>query len=166
MVGKEESNMEEKWIYKTDDQIHDPIETQSSVPNSEGVDWDDDSGAIHTVKNTYKITKEDGWQRNRGYHRNRRPVDVGGARPQMIKGTQVGMSYSTDDYRVVIPALIIMLLIMVVICVVVTILIPPMGIIFDIFMLIAVIGMIRQRPDKKWRAQAKRLKEEKERNLK
>ncbi len=57
--------MEEQWAYKTDEQIYPPREIQSSQPYPEGVDWEDDSGAIHSVKQTYKITKEDGWQVNR-----------------------------------------------------------------------------------------------------
>lgn len=154
--------MEEQWTYKTDDQIHPPREIQSSVSYPEGVDWNDDSGAIHTVKQTYKITKEDGWQDNRGYHRNMMSPEQRRTKPQKIKGTQVGIHYETDDYRVVIPVLIVMGLIITAVCVIVTIIIPPFGIFFDIIWALAVIGIIRQRPDRKWRNQAKRHREAKE----
>lgn len=154
--------MEEQWIYETDDQIHPPTRIQSSKPYPEGVDWDDDSGAIHTVKQTYKITKEDGWQDNRAYHRNMLSPERRKTKPQKIKGMQVGMSYTTDDYRVVIPALIVFGIIMTAVCVFLTIVIPPFGIMFDVFWVLTVIGIIRQRYDKKWRNQAKRRREEKE----
>lgn len=154
--------MEEKWEYETNDHIHPPVRMQGEGNPPGEPDWNDDSGAIHTAKQSYHITKEDGWQRNRGYDGNMRPVDVRGARPQRIKGTQVGISYTTDDYRVVIPVLIVLLLIMAGVCAIVTYLIPLFGIFFDVIFVLAVIGIVRQRPDKKWRAQAKRLKEEKE----
>lgn len=157
--------MEEQWTYKTDDQIHPPRTMQSSTPYPEGVDWDDDSGAIHSVKNTYKITKEDGWQANRGYHRSMMSPEQRRTKPQKIKGMQVGMSYSTDDYRVVIPVLIVFGLLITAVCVVVTIIIPPFGILFDVMWIAAVIGIIRQRPDKKWRNQAKRRKEQKDNDI-
>lgn len=50
------------------------------------------------------------------------------------------------------------------VCVIVTYLIPPFGIFFDVMFMLVVIGIIRQRPDKKWRNQAKRIREEKEKN--
>lgn len=155
--------MEQKWEYETKDHIHPSVKVQGEgIPSGQEPDWDDDSGAIHTEKHSYKITKDDGWQRNRGYRRNMTHFEAERNTPQMIKGTQVGMSYSTDDYRVVMPALIVMLLVMAGVCVVVTCLIPPFGIFFDVMFVLVVIGIIRQRPDKKWRNQAKRLKEEKE----
>ncbi len=154
--------MEEQWTYKTDEQIYPPREIQSSQPYPEGVDWEDDSGAIHSVKQTYKITKEDGWQVNRGYHGSMMSPGERRTRPQMIKGTQVGMHYETDDYRVVVPFLIVIGIIMTAVCVLVTISAPLFGVIFDVMWLIAIVGIIRRRPDKKWRAQAKRRKEAKE----
>lgn len=157
--------MEEQWTYKTDDQIHPPREIQSSAAYPEGVDWDDDSGAIHTVKQTYKITKEDGWQDNRGYHRNMMSPEQRRTKPQKIKGTQVGIHYETDDYRVVIPFLIIFGIIMTTVCVIVTMKIPLFGIFFDVMWVLTIIGIIRQRYDKKWRNQAKRRKEAKENDI-
>ncbi len=154
--------MEEQWTYKTDDQIHPPREIQSSEPYSEGVDWDDDNGAIHSIKYNYKITKEDGWQANRGYHRYMMSSEMRRTTPQMIKGTQVGIKYKTDDYRIVVPFLIVVGTIMTAVCVFLTIVVPPFGILFDVMWLIAIVGIIRRRPDKRWRAQAKRRKEAKE----
>lgn len=62
--------MEQKWEYETNAQIHPSVKVEGEgIPHRQGPDWDDDSGAIHTVKQSYKITKEDGWQRNRGYLR-------------------------------------------------------------------------------------------------
>lgn len=157
--------VEEQWTYETNDQIHPPTRIQSSVPYPEGVDWDDDSGAIHTIKQTYKITKEDGWQDNRAYHRNMLSSEERITGPQKIKGTQVGMSYTTDDYRVVIPVLIVFGLIMTAVCVFLTITVPLFGILFDVIWVMAIIGTIRQRYDKKWRNQAKRRKEAKENDI-
>ena len=157
--------MEEQWTYKTDDQIHPPREIQSSAAYPEGVDWDDDSGAIHTVKQTYKITKEDGWQDNRGYHRNMMSPEQRRTKPQKIKGTQVGIHYETVAYRVVVPLLFIFGIIMTAVCVIVTMKIPLFGIFFDVMWALTIIGIIRQRYDKKWRNQAKRRKEAKENDI-
>ena len=162
-VSKVGEIMEEQWTYKTDDQIHPPTKKQSSTPDPEGVDWEDDSGAIHSFKYTYKITKEDGWQGN-AYYRNL-PVGQKRKNPQMIKGTQKGVHYTTDDYRVVVPVLIVLGLLMTAVCVFLTIKFPLLGILFDVFWFVVLISNIRPRHIRKWRNQAKRHKEQKENDI-
>ncbi len=155
--------MEEQWTYKTDDQIHPPKEVRGSTPDSRGVDWEDDSGAIHSRKYTYKITKEDGWKANAYYRR--LPVGQRRKTPQMIKGTQVGMVYTTDDYRVVVPVLIVLGILMTAVCVFLTIKVPPLGILFDVFWFVVLISNLRPKHIRKWRNQAKRHKEQKENDI-
>ena len=35
---------------------------KSKEISDENIDWNDDSGVIHSIKRDYQITEEDGWQ--------------------------------------------------------------------------------------------------------
>lgn len=133
------------------------MENEYNKPYEE-IDWDDDSGEIHTYKEKYHLTKEDGWQPNRAYRG--LGLSKQGKKNRMIKGTQIGTTYVTDDYRKVIPVQIISTIIVIVLCIVVTKLILPVGILFDIMGVAWVIGIWKRAPYKKWKNQANKRKED------
>ncbi|MCM1494672.1 MAG: hypothetical protein NC089_02630 [Bacteroides sp.] len=126
------------------------------------VDWEDDSGEIHTVASNYNITWEDGWQKNNGI-RNRSIVTGNQHQSKMryVRGMQTGGSVTTDDYRVVIPAYIIGTIVIIVLCIVVTFVYLPLGIFFDIVGIVWIIGLWAKAPFTKWKNQKKKLEEEK-----
>lgn len=134
-------------------------ETKMNNENSnfnESIDWDDDSGVIHTIKNGYNITKEDGWQDNHANGSNQ--LD---SKMQKIKGKQFGFSYVTDDYRKVIPGYIFGTIFIIILGIVTTIILPFMGLFIDVFGIVWIIAMWKNAPFTKWNNQAKKLKEEK-----
>lgn len=139
------------------------MENGEMNPNpNQKIDWDDDSGEIHTVVDKYKITKEDGWQRNNAIAQH---SIVSGNQHQSnmryVKGTQVGVRMTTDDYRMVIPAYIIGTILIIVVCIVVTFVWLPLGVFFDIFGIVWIIGLWAKAPYTKWRNQREKLKEQK-----
>lgn len=129
---------------------------KEQMDSNNQIDWDDDSGVIHTHKENYHLTKEDGWQENRAL----RGMNKVGHKTRNIKGTQVGYSYVTDDYRAVIPAYIIGTIIVIIFCVVATMVFLPLGIMIDIMGVAWVVGMWKNAPYKKWKNQAQKRKEQ------
>lgn len=120
------------------------------------IDWNDDSGEIHTVIHQYNQTTEDGWQNNRAvYGSNYTTTDN-----QQIKGIQTGFVYQTDDYRKVLPAYIIGTIVLIAVSIITLILIPIIGIFVSIFSIVWIIGLWAKAPFKKWRNQEKKLKED------
>lgn len=126
--------------------------------SEQNVDWNDDSGEIHTIKHKYHLSAKDGWQRNRALYGSH----VVTSDRRRIKGTQVGYTYVTDDFRKVLPGYIIGTILMIVISIVFCIFIPFVGILVSIFSIVWIIGMWKQAPIKKWQNQAKKIKQEKE----
>lgn len=129
---------------------------EQDMPETAQPDFDDDSGEIHTTVNYYNQTKEDGWQQNKalyGSHLNT-------SETRNIKGTQVGYTYVTDDYRKVLPAYIIGTILMIIISIVLLILVPVFGVFVSIFSIAWIVGMWKKAPVKKWKNQAKKLKDE------
>lgn len=126
------------------------------------VDWEDDSGEIHTVTHVVKLTKEDGWQRNHVITQHQ--VVAGNqyqSQMRYFKGTQVNVYKTTDDYRVVIPAYIIGTILVIAICIVVTFVWLPLGVIFDIFGIVWLVGIWAKAPFVKWRNQREKLQDKK-----
>ena len=125
--------------------------------DTDKVNWDDDSGEIHTVSHTTVQTPEDGWQE---VHRlNGKVTDT----PHFVKGKQVHYTYTTDDYRKVIPALIISTIIIAAFCVGAWFISPIIGVLITIFGVVWIVGSWKQAPKTKWKNQAQKLKEERER---
>lgn len=125
--------------------------------NKEKVNFDDDSGEIHTIKEKYEITKEDGWQINHAVNlSNINSVN----QPTFVKGKQWGFIYITDDYRKVIPVQIISTLVIIALCIGMLFIYLPMGIFFCILGIVWIIGMWKNAPYKKWKNQSKKIKEE------
>lgn len=125
------------------------------------VNWNDESGEIHTTYQEYEITPEDGFQENRAHAY----INALGRKNRYIKGIQKGATYVTDDYRKVLPGYIIVTILVIVIAVVL-LLIPNLafrmiGVFFAVFGAIFIFGFWKNAPIKKWKAQAKRIKEEK-----
>ena len=140
------------------------MEYKTNQDPNKPIDWEDDSGEIHTLKETYKTTKEDGWQVSEGFYKTNSGVGYG---KTMFKGTSVNMHYETDDYRKVIPGYIIATLFVIALCVVMWFVKPIMGGIFTVFGIFWVVGFWAKAPYKKWKNQAQKLKEENEQsNLK
>lgn len=129
---------------------------KEQMNSNDQIDWDDDSGVIHTNKENYHLTKEDGWQENRALQ----GMNKVGHEMRSIKGTQVGFHYETDNYRAVIPAYIIGTIIVIIICVVATMVFLPLGIMIDIMGVAWVVGMWKNAPYKKWKNQAQKQKEQ------
>lgn len=129
--------------------------------STEKIDWDDDSGKIHTVKTTYSIKKEDGWQDNRALLTKSQRIH---SKTRKIKGRQFGFHYVTDDYRKVIPAYVIGTIFIIAVCIIWTIISPFTGILADIFGAVWIIGIWKKAPFTKWKNQSQNLKEEKEKN--
>ena len=119
-------------------------------------DFDDDSGEIHTTINYYNQTKADGWQQNRALYG---PL-LNTSKTRNIKGTQTGFYYQTDDYRKVLPGYIIGTILMIIISIVLLILVPIFGVFVSIFSIAWIVGMWKKAPVKKWKNQAKKLKDE------
>ena len=121
-------------------------------------DWNDDSGEIHTVIHQYHQTAEDGWQQNKalyGSHLNT-------SKSRQIKGSQVGLVYQTDDYRKVLPGYIIGTILLLAVSIVLLILVPVVGVFVSIFSIVWIIGLWKKAPVKKWKNQAQKLKDEKQ----
>ena len=132
------------------------MNNESNELNSEKeIARDGDSGVIHTIKNGYNITQEDGWQNKHTLY--------GPEQQQKIKGKQFGFTYVTDDYRKVIPVYILGTIFVIVLGIVMTVILPLMGIFIDIIGFFWIIGMWKNAPYTKWKNQAKKLKEEKKR---
>ncbi len=132
-------------------------ETQAIQENPQP-DWDDDSGEIHTVIHQYHQTAEDGWQQNKalyGSHLNT-------SKTSQIKGDQVGLVYQTDDYRKVLPGYIIGTILLLAVSIVLLILVPVVGVFVSIFSIVWIIGLWKKAPVKKWKNQAQKLKDEKQ----
>ena len=119
-------------------------------------DFGDDSGEIHTTINYYNQTKADGWQQNRALYG---PL-LNTSKTRNIKGTQTGFYYQTDDYRKVLPGYIIGTILMIIISIVLLILVPIFGVFVSIFSIAWIVGMWKKAPVKKWKNQAKKLKDE------
>lgn len=123
--------------------------------SDENVDWNDDSGVIHSIKNYYNITKEDGWQDNQALSN----TNSFRNEKRKIYGKQVGFQYITDDYRKVIPGYIFGTIFVILVCIIVTIIFPVIGIFIDIFGAIWIIGFWMKAPFTKWKNQSEKLKE-------
>lgn len=120
-------------------------------------DWDDDSGVIHTSYQNYKTSSKDGFQENHAYSM----VNKQGRKNRYIKGTQIGVTYTTDDYRVVLPGYVFSTILMIVVTIILLSVNIMMGIIFGIFAGFFIYGFWKNAPIKKWKNQAKRRKSEK-----
>ncbi len=121
------------------------------------IDWDDDSGAIHTSYQKYKTSPEDGFQKNHAYYM----VSKQGKKNRYIKGVQVGFMYTTDDYRKVIPGYIFVTILMITVTIILLFINIIMGIVFGIFAVFFIYGFWKNAPITKWKNQAKRIKSEK-----
>ena len=129
---------------------------EQDMPETAQPDFDDDSGEIHTTINYYNQTKADGWQQNRALYG---PL-LNTSKTRNIKGTQTGFYYQTDDYRKVLPGYIIGTILMIIISIVLLILVPIFGVFVSIFSIAWIVGMWKKAPVKKWKNQAKKLKDE------
>lgn len=129
---------------------------EQDMPETAQPDFDDDSGEIHTTINYYNQTKADGWQQNRALYG---PL-LNTSKTRNIKGTQTGFYYQTDDYRKVLPGYIIGTILMIIISIVLLILVPVFGVFVSIFSIAWIVGMWKKAPVKKWKNQAKKLKDE------
>ena len=129
---------------------------EQDMPETAQLDFGDDSGEIHTTINYYDQTKADGWQQNRALYG---PL-LNTSKTRNIKGTQTGFYYQTDDYRKVLPGYIIGTILMIIISIVLLILVPIFGVFVSIFSIAWIIGMWKKAPVKKWKNQAKKLKDE------
>lgn len=129
---------------------------EQAMPETAQPDFDDDSGEIHSTINYYNQTKEDGWQRNRALYGSRLIT----SKTRNIKGKQTGFYYQTDDYRKVLPAYIIGTILMIIISIVLLILAPVFGVLVSIFSIAWIVGIWKKAPVKKWKNQAKKLKDE------
>ncbi len=125
----------------------------------ENIDWNDDSGVIHSIKRDYQITEEDGWQDDHTL------FNTNNFENRKIKGKQFGFQYITDDYRKVIPGYVFGTILMILVCIIVTINLPVIGIFIDIFSAVWIIGFWKKAPFSKWKNQSKKLKEEKNNKL-
>lgn len=134
---------------------------KKQLSSNNEINWDDDSGEIHTRTAVYHQTPEDGWQRNRGYHQHSGHK----YRKRYIKGYAVGKTYVTDDFRKVIPGYIIATIAVIALCVAVTKIYLPMGIMFDIMGIAWIIGFWKNAPYKKWKNQSEKLKEKSENEM-
>lgn len=132
---------------------------KSKEISDENIDWNDDSGVIHSIKRDYQITEEDGWQDDHTH------FNTNNFENRKIKGKQFGFQYITDDYLKVIPGYIFGTILMIIVGIIVTIYFPIIGIFIDIFAVIWIIGMWKNAPFTKWKNQYKKLKEEKNKKL-
>ena len=110
------------------------------------IDWNDDSGEIHTVHQKYKISSEDGFQKNHAYS----TTNKAGKENRYIKGKQIGVTYVTDDYRKVIPGYICATILIIVITIILLFINIIVGIGFAIFAAFFIYGFWKNAPIKKW----------------
>lgn len=132
------------------------MEYKTNENPNKPVDWNDDSGEVHTVKETYKTTWDDGWQESEFSYKTGSKVAVG---KSMFRGNKVETHYETDNYKVVVPGYIISTILVIALCVVMWFVKPIMGGIFTVFGLFWVVGFWKHAPIKKWKNQAKKSKE-------
>lgn len=152
IIQKEEAQAKERNAPKQETEPSPQI-----MQTKETVDWKDDSSEIHTVTSHYHITEEDGWQKNYSHI-------PSADEPQAVKGTQIGIQYETDDYRKVLAGYIIASLFFPLISVFLLIIVPVVGIPFAVISVIGIVSMWKNAPYKKWKNQAKKRKEKKDRD--
>lgn len=121
------------------------------------IDWDDDSGAIHTSSQKYKTSFKDGFQKNHAYYQ----TNSYGKKNRYIKGIQTGFTYTTDDYRIVVPGYIFATIFMIAITIVFFFINIIIGIVFGIFAVLFIYGFWKNAPITKWKNQAKQIKSKK-----
>ena len=126
--------------------------------NNKKIDWDDDSGEIHTQKEVCKTDFSDGWQENTSFGGTNKGLSYTHSK---FIGKSTEIHYVTDDYRKVIPAYIIVTLFIIVLCVVMLCVKLSIGLIFSVFGVVWIIGLWAKAPHKKWKNQHKKLNEEK-----
>ncbi len=133
--------------------MDDKINEQNS---SDYPDWNDESGEIHTVKKTYYLKKEDDWQKNHSHSY----INPNKKHNRIIKGKQVGFTYVTDDYRIVIPGYIISTIIIIAACIVAFFIHFAAGIIVSLFAVFWIIGFWKNASFRKWKNQKARIQSE------
>lgn len=121
------------------------------------IDWDDDSGVIHTSYQKYKTSPEDGFQKNHAYS----TINKQGKKHRYIKGKQTGFVYVTDDYRKVIPRYVLVTILMIAVTIILLIINIIIGIVFGTFAAFFIYGFWKKAPITKWKNQAERIKSEK-----
>lgn len=134
------------------------MEYKTNQDPNNPIDWDDDSGEIHTLKETYETNWSDGWQESEYTYKTGSKIGVG---KSMFRGKKVETHYETDNYKVVLPGYIISTILVIVVCIIMWFVKPIMGGIFTVFSVFWVIGFWKKAPYKKWKNQAKKLKESK-----
>lgn len=106
------------------------------------IDWNDDSGAIHTSSQKYKTSLEDGFQKNHAYYL----INSQGKKNRYIKGVQTGITYTTDDYRIVIPGYIFTTIFMITITIVLFFINIIIEIVSGIFVVLFIYGFWKNAP--------------------
>ncbi len=118
---------------------------------NQNVNWDDDSGEIHTVSKRYYTTAQDGWQDNHALS----GLNKNGSDRRKIKGKQIGFQYVTDDYRKVLPGYIIATVVIVAFCIIAFLIHPIAGIGVTAFGAVWIVGFWKNAPSKSGRIKQK-----------
>ncbi len=121
------------------------------------IDWNDDSGEIHTLHQKYETSSEDGFQKNHAYS----TINKYGKKNRYIKGKQIGFKYLTDDYRKVIPGYVFATILMIAVTIILLFINVIIGIGFGIFSAFFIYGFWKNAPITKWKNQSKQIKSEK-----
>ena len=119
------------------------------------IDWNDDSGEIHTVYQKYETSSEDGFQRNHAY------INRAGKKNRYIKGKQIGFKYVTDDYRKVLPGYVFATILIIAVTIILFFINVITGIVFGVFAAFFIYGFWKSAPITKWKNQSKKIKSEK-----
>lgn len=121
------------------------------------IDWNDDTGEIHTLYQKYETSSEDGFQKNHAYS----TINKYGKENRYIKGKQIGFKYLTDDYRKVIPGYVFATILMIALTIILLFINVIIGIGFGIFSAFFIYGFWKNAPITKWKNQSKQIKSEK-----